>query len=120
MGKHRTPRREHTKDQAARKEIEKLKRENARLKKLIARINLEEHHNLKEEILRQEQENQIEKAIQNKKIAEEAWKCWDCKTGILRLKIFEVRDGARYFRKCDNCSRRTGGKKWTKDVVGVE
>ena len=111
---------EYTKEQKYRKELEKLKRENARLKKLIARINLEESANLKDEILRQERDNQIEITLKKQKQAEEAWRCWDCNEGILRLKIFEIHNGARYYRKCDHCSKRTSGKKYTKDVKGVE
>jgi len=111
---------EFTREQRYLKENEKLKRENSRLRKLLSRIDLEQHLNLKESVLKQEKEDQIEKAIKKQNKEEQAWRCHQCNKGILRLKIFETRDGARYYRKCDNCPHRTTGKRYTSDVKGVE
>lgn len=111
---------EFTREQRYRKEIEKLKRENSRLRKLLARIDLEQHLNLKEAVLKKEKEDQVEKAIKKQNKEEQAWRCYQCHEGTLRLKIFEMRDGARYYRKCDSCPNRTKGKKYTPDVRGVK
>lgn len=120
--KGRVPRgdKEHTRLQRALKENEKLKRQISKLRKVIARIDLDRYENLREMILQHEEENQIEVAVQKKQKEAEKWKCFECGEGTMRMKIFETRAGARYYRKCDNCPNRTKAQNYTKDVEGVE
>lgn len=119
MGK-RSRNKDYSTEQRLKHENKKLKRQISQLKKLISRINLAEYENLKDAIVQQETENQIEKAILEEKKKEEAWKCYHCENGILRLKTLGLANGVRYWRKCDNCSHRTKAKKYTQDVEGVE
>lgn len=101
-------------------ENKKLKRQVAQLRKIIDRIDLERYHNLRDVVLQQESENQIQKAVDKKKSQEKAWKCHHCPDGILRLKFFENRTGVRYYRKCDGCPHRTKAKEYTEKVEGIE
>lgn len=109
--------REHTRLQRALKENEKLKRQISKLRKVIARIDLDRYENLRDIILQQEN---VKADTEPKKAELERWKCFECNDGVLRLKVFENRAGIRYYRKCDNCSNRTKAQNYTKDVEGIK
>lgn len=52
---------------------------------------------------------------------EEKWKCHTCSIGVLKLLIFNNREGTHYFRKCSNqkCTNRTKTKPYTQQVEGI-
>lgn len=103
MGNRRMQRGEKEYDelQQLKHENKKLKRQNARLRKLLDRVDLGRYEEVKEE-------ETVER--------DEAWRCFDCGKGTLRLKTFELRDGMRYYRECDVCEKRTKVQRYTKEV----
>lgn len=107
-------------------ELQKLKRENDKLKKQVsslrkqlARIDIDRYENLQDLIHKYDKENAEEMMVQQQKAKEEKWKCFECGTGILRLKLIERLDGMIYYRACDCCSNRTKTQRWNKTVEGV-
>lgn len=107
---------------------EKLKRENRELKRQlkalrreIDRIDYEHLNNLVEaqEGSLQDIEQKVEYTSKRER-NEENWKCFDCKDGVLRLRIFQKPGGAVYFRVCDKCGKRTKTQKYTNLVDGVK
>ena len=105
MGHRRIQRgdKEYDEVQQLKHENKKLKRQNARLRKLLDRIDLNRLDELKEE----------EEVAKER---DEVWRCFDCGKGTLRMKTIELRDGMRYYRECDVCEKRTKMQRLTKDV----
>ena len=105
-------------------QLQKLKEENKKLKKQIgslrkqlSRIDLDRYENLKELIDKQRHED--EASAKTSKLLKK-WKCYECGNGILKLLIFNRRDGTFYYRRCSNCDHRTRLQKYHKDVEGVK
>ena len=103
-------------------ENEKLKRQNSRLRKMIDRGDLDRNENVKELI---ESHDRLESEAQQanaKAQIHKTWSCWDCRTGILRLKFLDRLDGSFYYRVCDGCRKRTKPQKYVSkdEVQGVE
>jgi len=118
MRKDRQPRKEFTALQKANKEIKMLKRQLSRLKKLIARINIEEYQNIQEA-----KEAQMRERIALKKDIEtledaERWRCFSCEEDYLRLVIYQKVDQPYYFRRCPSCGKRTKAQKFNVDIKG--
>jgi len=115
---------EFTTEQKLKKENKKLKKQIAQLRKIINRIDLDQYDNLKNTIIKQELEEKekksIDRATKDQAQKEEAWKCYNCNMGVLRLIIFENRVGIRYYRCCDNCSKRTKAKTYNDKVDGIK
>ena len=107
-------------EQRLKKENEKLKRQISQLKKIISRIDIDQYKNLKEVIGKHESEDIRDQEIKDQQKQQDAWKCYDCIDGILRLRFFENRLGMKYYRQCDNCSKRTKAKNYHKDVKGIK
>lgn len=103
--------------QLLKRENKELKREVQKLRKQISRFDLDRFSSFKE-ALDHIDELEMEQAAKRRNLKVEAnkWSCWTCKTGSLKLTVIERRDGVHYFRKCDNCSRRTKLQKYTSDV----
>lgn len=107
-------------------DLQKLKQENKNLKKKLstlrkqlARIDIDQHDNIKDLIDKYAEEEIIQRKEDEIKRLEEKWKCHQCQTGHLKLIILERRDNVFYFRKCDNCSKRTPTKKWEEGIEGL-
>jgi hypothetical protein len=101
-------------------ENQRLKRQISALRKQIARIDIDRYYNLKEILEKHHQEDLDAYLAEEKEKTKKQWGCHSCNRGILKLKVFERRDGIFYFRKCDSCDNRTKTKKWHKDVEGIE
>lgn len=101
-------------------ENQRLKRDNARLKKQLDRVDIDRFQNLKDVIEAQEKADKREAEAQDEVKLKKEWGCWDCKEGVLRLQVFERRDGVFYFRKCDHCTKRTALKPYNNKVKGVK
>lgn len=99
----------------------KFKREIARLRKMVQKLQ-EEHEmsGLLELVDVQRKEDKeihdVEKGIELRK----KWKCHECEEGIMILNIFNRKDGVFYFRRCYACGNKTRMKKYTNDVEGVK
>ncbi len=103
--------------QKLQQKYKQLQRRYSKLRKQIERTSIERFDQLREQLEAYEiedQKNAIEKADRTKP-------CWKCNVGFLRLHIWEIRGGAKYFRKCDNvdCGNRTRMQTYTNKVKGV-
>jgi len=97
--------------------VKKLKREIAGLRKQIDRLDLDRFASFKEALDRiDEIEMEQTARRKDKEIQKEKWRCWDCNTGTMRLKVWDRLDGPHYQRVCDHCNKRTTMKKWTPEV----
>jgi hypothetical protein len=102
--------------QKQRYEIEKLKRENKRLTKQLNKYDLNHHvelHDILEESYEKEEQITREQLEENLK---EKWRCFECKEGSLKIVIINRIDGLYYFRKCENCPKRTKLKKYNENI----
>lgn len=100
-------------------ENKKLKRQISSLRKQIDRLDLDsERFNQLRDLANLQYEE--EKRIKKDKKLKELWRCFDCGEGFLKLVIVPKRDGASYFRKCNNCSKRTKLKKYDDTVEGLK
>lgn len=106
--------------QKLRHENKKLKRQISSLRKQLARIDIGRYENLKELLHKHSEEDLQQRIEEENESQKQRWKCFECHDGILKLKIFERRDGIFYFRKCDNCTNRTKTQKWSEDVEGIK
>ncbi len=103
--------------------IDRLKRENAKLKeqisklrKQLSRIDVDRYQNLKELVDRFEQAEVAEQKQSHKEEIKKLWECFECRQDYLRMVTFERRDGVMYYRKCNSCGHRTKLQKLTKDT----
>ncbi len=102
--------------QRLKRENSVLKRQISRLRKQLERLDLEQYQNLREI----EDKNKIEERELTLKQLEEQWKCYQCAEGVMRLKLWNRRDGLKYQRMCDACGNRTKVKPYKDGVKGVE
>ncbi|MBF0442901.1 MAG: hypothetical protein HQK54_13425 [Oligoflexales bacterium] len=121
MGKSRNSRgsrKEHDEIHHLREENQKLKRQLNRLRKQIARVDMDKFQNIREVIEAQQKEDDafVEEMKQKKLI--EHWQCFKCGRDYLRLIIIYRPDGDFYFRRCPTCNKRTKLKKLEENVVG--
>lgn len=99
-------------------ENQQLKKENAKLRKLIQRGQADQE--LLHELVQQKEHE--EELAQAEKVAHNKWRCFECNEGILKIHLFKRLDGVFYWRKCSNpnCDKHTTLKRYTKDVEGVK
>lgn len=98
-------------------ENKKLRRENSKLRKVIKNVDFERYSFVQDLLTSVDYENDKESI---KQTLEEKWKCYKCGIGILRLIILFKMNKEHYFRKCDNCGKRTKLKEYTKTVEGIK
>lgn len=118
MRKNRNCDKEFSDMQRLKAENKALKRHISKLRKSIARMEIEkiERNNLLEE------EERLAREVQKKKITKELetkWKCNKCQADVMKLKIYTRLDGIFYFRKCDTCGNRTKSKTYHDEVEGI-
>lgn len=105
-------------DQLQRLRIEnkRLKNQLSQLRKQMSRIDVDRFQNLKQLLDAQDKEEREVAAVEREDTDKKQWECWDCRVGTLRLTILERRDGAFYWRGCDNCKKRTELQKYDPSV----
>lgn len=122
MGKTRRGEREYSREQQLVYENKRLKRENAKLRKMAARANLDKFSSAKDLI---EQNYQGDSAPEGERIVERLKKEWACREsgceGYLEIFTYNKIDVTWYFRKCTNldCRNRTKPQLYTPDVAGI-
>lgn len=119
MGKNVRGHKEYSKEQKIRHENERLKREVGSLRKQLARIDLDRYSHIKEiveEHYHNEEKQEIVDSIESLK---QIWKCHDCTDGHLAIFLYNRPDGTHYYRKCENCQKRTPSKRYSKAVKGI-
>lgn len=98
---------EFSREQRLINENRKLKRENARLSKLLARIDLDRYSTIKDMIDDHQAEDALQRTQELLNSLKEAWKCRDCDTGYLEIVLFTKMGNQHYFRACNSCKNRT-------------
>ena len=120
MGKSRVDRRGLTREQRLIKENQALKRECQRLRKMVARSELNRYENVKEAIDEHERNNGLPTT---QDLLESLKKEWACKmegcTGYLEVTLFNKINTTYYYRKCNCCSNRTTSQRYTPAVKGI-
>lgn len=103
--------------QKLQQKYKRLQRRYSKLRKQIERTSMERFDQLREQLEAYEYEDQ-KNIIENK---DKTKPCWECGEGFLRLHVWEIRGGTKYFRKCDNknCKNRTTMQTYTNNVKGV-
>lgn len=101
-------------------ENQKLKREVARLRKELSKIDVDRHEHLKELVQQQYQEDMEAHKKSTKEELIKKWECFKCNIGYLRLIILNRLDGVFYFRRCTECAHKTRLKKYTEKVEGIK
>lgn len=97
-------------------ENQKLKRENARLRRIIDRVDFNEYNNIKEVVRQQTKEDRAMDIKSKRDKLQEKWRCHECGKGIMKPYLIDRRDGMRYYRSCTMCSHRTQLKPYHKGV----
>ena len=114
MSRSRNYDREYTQIERLKKENAELKRDYAKLRKVVDRLNLDlrEFQNLRELVGKQAKE------VLNPKKAKRDWTCFECGKGTMSLHIMTRRDGTFYYRKCTlpECDHRTKLKRYNDEV----
>lgn len=118
MARSKTKRGQHENDMLDRLKHEnaKLKRELAKLRNLIKRSDLQRLDHLERLVNEQRKFDKVIKKSEEK--ASQKWLCHTCGEGHMMPRIFPRRDGDYYYRVCNHseCNNRTKMKKLTKDV----
>ena len=98
--------------------IDKLKHENAKLKRDLKQVRklLDRYSIAEEKGLIDENAIAPSKKRQKERELKEKWQCYTCESGVLRI----VMIGNRYFRKCDHCGKNTKSQVWDTSVKGVK
>tara|TARA_B100000902_G_C26972027_1_gene745891 strand:+ start:132 stop:506 length:375 start_codon:yes stop_codon:yes gene_type:complete len=109
------------------KEIQRLKHDNValkrqlnRLRKQIARVNLDRFENVRDALEADHREDEQETKLAKQRRLIERWQCFHCGEDYLRLLVINRPDGEFYFRKCPNCDHRTRMQRFDKGVEGPE
>jgi len=109
------------------KEVQKLRRENVKLKgqisslrKQLSRIDLDRYTNLRDIIEAHELEDDEFDIKESLEESKKKWECFDCKEGILNLIMITKCGDPFYLRRCNNCGKKTRLKKYDETVKGIK
>lgn len=116
MGKSRQDRNGYTKEQRLVHENQQLKREVARLRKNLAKLDLDRYENVKDAINEHYQDDRAEEGQRILQKVKDQWLCHSCGIGHLQMIVYNKPGGTFYFRKCDKCAKRTAPKQYTTEV----
>ena len=123
MGKSRRTDREYTKEQKLSKENKQLKRELAHLRKQISKMDIDRFESVKQICLDFEEGEKFQEFTQqansNLEDLKKTWACDACKTGYLEISLYSKLGVTHYFRKCNSCTHRTKGKRYSAEVKGI-
>lgn len=95
-----------------------LKRQIARMRKQLSRVNSDSFEDIEGALEAQSREDQLLKELEEQRKMIEHWQCFSCGADYLRLIIIQRPDGAFYFRRCPACENRTRLKPLKGDVEG--
>lgn len=120
MGKAKRGSNEYTREQRLTKENKDLKLEISRLRKLLARVDLDRYEQVREII---EEHYTKDREDEGKIILDKMKQEWKCHTagceGYLEITLFNKINDTWYYRKCNCCPNRTKSQKYTPDVRGI-
>lgn len=119
MGKTRRCDREVAKEKKLAHENKALKREVSRLRKMLARIDLDRYDTVKETVEEHNSENQPQTGTELLENLKKTWLCNDCRNGHLEIFLYSKMGSTHYYRKCSNCPNRTKSQKYSEQVKGI-
>ena len=119
MGKSRRGVKEISREQALISENKGLKRDLAKIRKQLARIDLDRFDTLREMIEENRSEAEPEFGAAFLENLKRTWLCNDCRQGHLEIILYNKIDNTYYYRKCTNCPNRTKSQKHTPAVTGI-
>ncbi len=119
MSKNTRAEKEYTREQKLVNENKQLKRELAKLRKMLARIDLDRYSTIKDMLQEHEMKDKLDKTEPLLSSLKEEWKCHDCLEGYLEIVIFSKVGDLWYFRACNSCQKRTKSQKYTPEVRGL-
>lgn len=117
MGKARRGYKEYSREQRLISENKKIKVENARLRKQMARIDLDRHEYIKDVIETHYQREEEQAGADIVEKLKKEWSCNSCGSGHLEIFIYNRHDGTWYYRRCSNCPHRTKSQKYNPGKV---
>ena len=117
MGKSKYGDKEFTKEQRLTQENQKLKREIGRLRKILARVDLDRYDQVREIIEEHYAEERAEEGQQILSNLKQKWKCFECEEGFLEITLFNKINDTWYFRRCNCCGHRTKSQKYDSNRV---
>jgi hypothetical protein len=121
LGKSKRSDGEITREQRLIKENQALKRENGRLRKLLARVDLDKFSNVKETIEKNYREDEEQEGQNILDKLKEEWRCQiaGCE-GYLEILLYNKLSNTWYYRQCTCCTNRTKSQKYDpKSVKGI-
>lgn len=119
MGKSKRSDKEFSKFQELAKENQGLKRQIAALHKQLSRLDLDRYSQVKDIIQEHYHKENKEDGKNLLERLKEEWKCNNCHSGFLEIVIFAKINEDWYFRKCNNCTKRTKSQKYSSNVKGI-
>lgn len=123
MGKNTRGNKEYSRLQEVLHENNRLKKEISRLRKQLARLDLDRHSYVRdiieEHYAKEDQEATAEQLL--KKLKEE-WRCHSCLEGHLEIVMYSKLGIPWYFRRCSNlnCGHRTKSQPYSDKVRGIK
>jgi len=120
VGKNIRGGKEYDRLQTALHENRKLKRENAGLRKALAKLDLDRHAYVRdiveEHYAREDSETTTMEMLD---MLKSEWKCRECNEGFLEITVYSKLGDSWYFRQCNNCKYRTKSQKYSQNVKGL-
>lgn len=118
MSRHTRGDKEYTRFQQMQHENSRLKREISKLRKQLARLDLDRHSYVKdivdEHFANEEHEETTAKMLERLK---DEWKCRECSIGYLEVVPYLKMGETWYLRQCNNCPHRTKGQLYNPEKV---
>ena len=107
-------------------EIQKLRRENDRLKKSISslrkqiqRIDLDRYSNIADLLAKQDREEQEIVHAEAIETLKKKWACKECGKGHLEIICFNKLEEEWYYRQCTGCDNRTRAQRYHDKVTAI-
>jgi cell division septum initiation protein DivIVA len=126
LGRNTRGDKEYTRLQKALHENEKLKREISKLRKQLARLDLDRHSYVRDiidEFYENEDKKEKEKTVSEVlEDLKKAWECKECHAGYLEIFTYSKLGETWYFRRCNNpsCGHRTKSQPYNNSVKGIK
>ena len=123
MGKSKRSDKSFTREQRLVKENRQLKQELKHLRKQIARLDLDRFETLRQMVTEQEESQRFQESVgdanSNIETLKREWACRECESGFLEIVLYSKMGVTQYYRKCNNCTNRTKGKRYEETVKGI-
>ena len=121
MSKNTRAVKEFTREQRLIKENRQLKRELAHLRKQISRLDLEGLEAAKQMCFDHEEKQKLNEELgepnSNLEALKKEWGCNECGTGFLEITLYSKLGQTFYYRRCNNCPKRTKGQRYDSSSV---